>query len=144
MIEPVSTAERHYPIHSRDTFTTGREIGRIINEVNQLRSPSGSRDGYDAPPPSGDAITHAVAWIIEMHNDALVIGEEWLEPHVSSDEEGNVVFEWWGTDRKLTVYVSAESVEYIKVERPAVASDLEDGIIQTDEDRRQLWRWLTA
>ena len=51
--------------------------------------------------------------------------------------------EWWEDQKKLTIYVHPETVEYIKVWGPDIFSDMEDGEVEGAEDYRALWRWLT-
>jgi hypothetical protein len=92
---------------------------------------------------NSQSVAHAGWWVAQLYEDAAET-ESWFAPHVSADEDGDVVLEWWKGDRKLTLYVSPNTVEYIQVERPAVSSDLVDGVIETSDDRRELWRWLTG
>jgi hypothetical protein len=112
---------------------------RIID----LLSWSEGWNGYDAESPKRAAVEHAFSWIEGMYEDALTTDRGWIDPHVIADAHGNVVFEWWEDRRKLTVYVSPETVEYVKVWGPNIFSAMEDGVVEGAEDRRVLWRWLT-
>ncbi len=143
-VQPVTTAESNLSVRPGDTFTSEIEVVKVVYQLHQLQRLHAEGNGQDTAAPSTHAIERAVEWIKDMHYDALTTGEEWLKPHVSIDEDGDVAFEWWKGDRKLTVYVSPETAEYIKVERPAATSDLMDGRIETNEDRRELWHWLTS
>jgi hypothetical protein len=89
------------------------------------------------------SVARAGSTVAQLYEDAAET-ESWFAPLASVDEDGDVALEWWRDDRKLTLYISPNTVEYIQVERPAVSSDLVDGIIETPEDRRKLWRWLTS
>jgi hypothetical protein len=97
-------------------------------------------NGYDAAKPNPASIAHAQAWITQLYRD--IRAALWIEPHVIADADGDVVFEWWNGRKKLTVYVSPNAAEYVKVEGPDISSDMEDGTIETPEDRRMLWYWL--
>jgi hypothetical protein len=97
-------------------------------------------NGYDAAKPNPASIAHAQAWITQLYRD--VRAALWIEPHVIADADGDVVFEWWNGQKKLTVYVSPTTAEYVKVEGPDITSDMEDGVIETARDRRDLWQWL--
>ncbi len=99
-------------------------------------------NGYDAAKPNHDSISHAYSWIVQLYRD--LSAKLWIKPHVIADADGDIVFEWWNNQKKLTVYVSPETVEYIKVEGPDIYSDMEDGIVETPQDSRMLWHWLTS
>lgn len=99
-------------------------------------------DGYDAPKPNPVSVRRARSWAEELYRD--LSAELWIEPHISADEDGDVVFEWRRNSRKLVAYVSPQAVEYLKIEGPAVTSDIADGTIESPSDYRTLWRWLTA
>jgi hypothetical protein len=99
-------------------------------------------DGDEAPKPNRDSIAHAHQWAMSLYRD--VRAGLWIKPRVSSDEDGDVTFEWWKERRKLTVYVSPETAEYVQVEKGDTALSMKDGSIDTHEKRRALWCWLTA
>lgn len=99
-------------------------------------------DGYDAPKPNAASIRHAHPWVRDLYRD--VRAELWIKPHVSADEEGNVAFEWWKGQKKLTVYVSPGAVEYVKVERANSSLEMKDGSIEAPGDRLTLWNWLRS
>lgn len=85
----------------------------------------------------------ALAWIEEMYRTALESSGKWIDPHVSQDNGENIVFEWWKGNKELTVYVSSESKEYLKVWGADIFSEMEDGDIDK-ENSQALWRWLTT
>jgi hypothetical protein len=97
-------------------------------------------DGHDAPKPNPDSVKHARLWSKELH-ETLGAGL-WIEPHISADEEGEVSFEWWKGQKKLTVYVSPREVEYIKVEKVGSSLQMNDGFILSPGECRALWKWL--
>lgn len=115
-----------------------------IDNLDALRELPEGWDRYDAVAPNPDAIEQAHLWIRAMYGDLEAMGGIWHNPYVAVDEDGDVVFEWQRNNRKLVVYVSPQAVEYLKIEGPAVTSDIADGTIQTPNDYRALWRWLTA
>jgi hypothetical protein len=103
-----------------------------------------SGDRYGATVPNIRSLLQSVRWIHRMYEDVRLLGKSWMEPLVSVDEFGDVVFEWWHRSRKVTVYVIPESVEYIKVGGPNIHSDMEDGELRTRQDHQDLWRWLKS
>jgi hypothetical protein len=99
-------------------------------------------DGYEAPEPKQASIDAACAWVRELYRD--VRDALWIRPLVTADEEGDIVFEWWRGRKKLTVYVSPDTVEYVKVERRETGTEMTDGSIETPRKRRELWNWLLS
>ena len=99
-------------------------------------------DGYEAPRPNPDSIEQALLWANELYRDVRHV--LWIEPLVTADEEGDVVLEWWRGRKKLTVYVSPETVEYVKVERRDMGVEMVDGVIGTPRTHRELWNWLRS
>jgi hypothetical protein len=99
-------------------------------------------NGYDALEPNHSSIEHAYSWINQLYTN--LSATLWIRPHVIADADGDVVFEWWKDHKKLTVYVSPTTVEYVTVEGPDVASEMEDGTIETSQDSLVLWHWLIS
>lgn len=102
-----------------------------------LRWPEGW-NGYDVAAPNPRAVNHALSWIRGMHEDALMTGKNWREPHVTADEDGDVMFEWWNGEKQLAVYVSEEASNYITNWGPNIDSEMDDGDASTSESRREL------
>jgi hypothetical protein len=65
----------------------------------------------------------------------------WLTPHISLDESGFVIFEWWFAQKKLTVRIEPNLIFYIKVWGVNMDTEMEDGQIQNG-GMLPLWRWL--
>ncbi len=63
-----------------------------------------------------------------------------MAPNVAADADGNVVFEWWEGQRKLTVYIHPESVEHVKVWEPVIFSEMEDGEAEGIEKTEKAFR----
>jgi hypothetical protein len=114
---------------------TAREIADLITW-------SDGWDDYDAPRPDPTAIRRALSWSEELYRD-LSAGL-WIKPHISSDDGGEVSFEWWKGRKKLSVYVSPKAIGYIRVEKVGSSPKMEDGLIETPKKRRELWNWLIS
>ncbi len=52
------------------------------------------------------------------------------------------MFEWWNEAKKITIYVSDKSVEYVQVWGPDIHADMLDGHAESTEVCRELWAWL--
>jgi hypothetical protein len=110
--------------------------------LNELYDWTENWNGYGVPRPQEAAIESARAWVRLMYYDTCLTTHSWTEPHVTSNEEGNVTFEWWNKDKKLTVYLSQHDAWYIKVWGPDVVSEMSDGTAQSSEERQDIWSWL--
>lgn len=126
-------------------------FAEAIDDLDTLiRLPEGW-NGYDAAAPNPDAIEQARSWIRQMYEDGKAVGGSrreprvaaWHNPHVTADEYGDVVFEWWNEDKALTVYVSRGEARYIKGWGLNIETDMENGEATSSATRRKLWAWLT-
>jgi hypothetical protein len=117
-------------------------LPETLRDIRNLLTWPEAWDGYSAPKPNPAAVEHARSWAEDLYRD--VRAELWRKPYVSADEEGDVVFEWWNGARKITVYISPKTVEYLKVERLDTSTDMKEGSIRTAEERRLLWNWLIS
>lgn len=127
------------PVHKN--FHT--PLRKTITQTIDLLAWPEKWNGYGAAAPARDSVERALAWLRNMYEDTLTAKRAWIPPHVIADAHGNVVFEWWEDHKKLTVYVSPGTVEYVKVWGPDMFSDMEDGELAGAGDHRTLWRWLT-
>jgi hypothetical protein len=117
------------------------ELMETVKGVYGLRDLS-PEDGYDVEAPNPKTIENAASWVMRMYWNALETGRGWHKPHVTADEDGDVMFEWWNRDRALTIYASEDDVNYIKGWGLDIENDMEDGEASTSEIRRTLWAWL--
>lgn len=75
---------------------------------------------------------------------ARAVGDSWVEPLVNVSSEGDVVLEWWHEHRKLTVYISPDGAEYVRVWGPDIHEDMDDGDASPATNFPKLWAWLTG
>jgi hypothetical protein len=75
---------------------------------------------------------------------AALSGWAWQSPHVSVDADGEMLFEWWRKDRKLSLYFGADAPEYIKVWGTHLDEEMASGSLLSSADFRALWDWLHA
>lgn len=116
------------------------QLDKVQRELTSLASWPEKWDGYDAAKPNLESVRHADKWIRTLYRD--VTSGLWIEPNVVADAEGDIVFEWWHNSKKLTVYVSPDTVEFIKVEGPDINNDMKDGVATSARESRMLWHWL--
>jgi hypothetical protein len=65
-------------------------------------------------PPTDGAIDLAARWLPTMIDRASKLGG-WETPHVSSTADGEIAYEWWHRERKLTIYFGDDGAEVIEV-----------------------------
>jgi hypothetical protein len=90
-----------------------------------------------------NTILNAVNWIIELRK---IVGSRkywWSEPLVNIFDS-EIVFEWWHDAKKVTVYFSETSAEFIKVWGANIDNEMEEGIAETNDQIEVLWKWLAS
>lgn len=117
---------------------TRTDFDETIEKIYDLIQPTDARD-FPAHPLAAD---NAAQWLEELHNDIAALGITWHEPKVSSEPEGNIVFEWRQGARRLVVYVAPHAVEFVKAWGPSMIHQMEDGLVVSPHDRQALWLWL--
>ncbi len=116
-----------FPLHER------------LGEISRLPT---DWDSHGSVSPNSLAIDAARQFIEDTYRQAHSVEvTEWQKPHISSSEDGEVVFEWWNGSRKLTIYVGPRELTYIKSWGPNVQSDMEDGEV-SENGMPSLWGWL--
>jgi hypothetical protein len=66
-----------------------------------------------------------------------------MDPYVGLNEAGNVSFEWWDGDKKLTLYIRPDATTYVKSWGPDTENDMDAGNMSA-EDFPRFWTWLRA
>ncbi|MGF1518368.1 MAG: hypothetical protein ACFCVB_11255 [Nodosilinea sp.] len=90
-----------------------------------------------------DTTLNAVNWIIELRKIVGLRKYWWSEPLVNV-YGSEMVFEWWHDTKKVTVYFSETSAEFIKVWGSDIDSEMEEGIAETNDQIEVLWKWLAS
>lgn len=111
--------------------------------INKLTNLGENWDGFGSVRPNPDAMQNALGFINNIYLSASSTHLPWIQPHITSSENGDVVFEWWSGDHKLTIYVGEESMEYLQVWGPDMQTQMLDGNL-VGEKFQGLWRWLLA
>jgi hypothetical protein len=119
-----------------------RAISEMLAEVEALRTWGEDWEDGEATPPGDAAIKRARQWLKEMYRDVTSDRRPWLEPMITASEEGEVTFEWWCSDRKVTVFVSGAEVTVTKLTGTRPPFQIEDDNASTRPRRRKLWIWL--
>ena len=137
-----SNTETQYVLKKRVHKNFRTALSDTEKDLAELLGWSEGWNGYDAAEPNSASIDHACRWVRAFYRDVRDV--LWIKPLITADEEGDVVFEWWKGRRKLTVYVSPDTLEYIKVDRARSPSEMGEGSITTSREGRALWHWLLS
>ena len=124
---------------STSAFTSIEE-----RRVHALAKPSGTEDPTHDFRPTEVAVLAAQEWLQPLRETAPLAGALWKTPHISASECGEVTFEWWRDDRKVTLYFGGGAPEYVKVWGPDIVHQMESGALQSSDSFRSLWSWLNA
>jgi len=132
------------------SFDNASIIERIVKEVlkgtltqlQNLLTWEANWNSYGAISPSHDAVLRAEDWIVRLFLEVADLGRIWISPNVTASANGEVVFEWWYGQKKLTVYVSDESTEYVQVWGDDIDAEMSEGNADSPNACRSLWLWL--
>lgn len=109
-------------------------------ELSKLFQLTDNWDGYDSKAPSISTIEKSRDLLIKLHKNFTQHGL-FRNPFVSVSENGEVVFEWWDKDRKLTFYIDNTEYQFLKSWGPNIFNDMEDGEL-SDSNLIETWLWL--
>jgi len=115
-------------------------LGRVVDLLDWRNG----WNGYDALAPDRDSVKRALVWVSTLYAEVRAVERPWLAPNVTAGAEGEVVFEWWQGDRKLTVYIEHDAVSFLQVWGDGIGTQVVDGDAISASVCRTLWLWLTA
>lgn len=87
---------------------------------------------------------YTLEWLKRLHKVITSNQMWWREPLVNLSFDSEIVFEWWHKNKKLTVYILGNTVEYIKVWGIDIDNEMEDGSATSPVELMNLWKWLIS
>ncbi len=148
--EFLSRSEVMLHLQHSQVFAVDREsilrkpLSDTLAKVHNLLSWGENWNSYRTPAPDPNAIAHAESWIVSLFETVDDLGLLWIKPSVTPSPEGEVVFEWWYREKKLTIYVGDQRADYVQVWGTDIHAKITDGEIESIDDCRSLWMWLTS
>lgn len=121
---------------------TNDPLSTTITQLRELLTWPDGWNSYDALAPDPDAVSHAEQWITEFFHHLMWSQQQWIAPNITGSGDGEVYFGWYHGQRKLSVYVDKQNIDYVQVWGTGVKAKLTDGYINTIEDMQKLWQWL--
>ena len=137
-------AYRYVTTHHFDMVGWPIELLETMDELDDLRGLPSGWNGYDVAAPSRTAIQAAIPWVQMYYSEAMEETGRWIEPHVTADETGEVMFEWSNEDKALTAYVSEDEVTLARDWGPDIETEMESVVNPQTELRREWWAWLAG
>jgi hypothetical protein len=89
-------------------------------------------------------IEKAEKLIEQLRSGALENKWCWQDPLVNITFEHEIVLEWWNKSKKITVYVSEEAIDYIKVWGADMDDEMAEGSINLNDDLTDLSQWISS
>ena len=87
-----------------------------------------------------ETVVAAQSLVARVHGLVHQHGLTWMAPHVSSDGQGAISFEWWRGPRSLTLYAYADGVtESLLAWGADMVSQMESQDNPSDEQICALW-----
>jgi hypothetical protein len=94
-----------------------------------------------ATPPEPEALRLSKSWANSLYSEIKTQKGIWIDPHLTVQDGGDVVFEWWHEHKSLSVYISVDEIWFLQSAGPN--SEQTEGDASTVEVRQSIWQWLT-
>ncbi|WP_060117136.1 hypothetical protein [Burkholderia ubonensis] len=133
-LKNVSLAPQHDPIVLA--------VQTAKHEIERLEELGENWDGYGSAKPDRDAIKRAIGLLPNFIRAAEKTGG-WKLPHVSANETGEILLEWWKAEKKLTLFVRADGIDYLRAWGADIEHEMTDGEL-SEEAFPGLWSWLSS
>jgi hypothetical protein len=149
---PVNTVAIRLSAQGAPTFVGSPGASEAAIEIQRIRRPPTATKELAAVAeliaqpeckPSNSAVDLASMWLPLIVSRTAKLGG-WRSPHMTSTEQGEIVCEWWRSDKKLTVYFGDDGAEFIKVWGTDIEKDMESGELASEWDVVAAWCWLQS
>jgi len=141
-------SEQGLGLHTTDALQMDLfvETSRALQEETPYPLPTSVISDFDnlevgTVPPDPDALRLAKTWVGSLYREIKTQEATWVLPHVTVQDGGDVVFEWWQGQKSLSVYISADEIWFLQ--SAGSNSEQTEGYADKQEVRRSIWQWLT-
>jgi len=138
---PTSETLRHVWSKPISNKIESLAANRLIVEILHISKRSENWDGFGSAQPIATAVTNAVNAASSFVQQVSLAGLEWSHPFIGSNEVGEISFEWWCGDKKLTIYIGSDEINFVSSWGHNIDSHMDAGQMATDDFLKQ-WRWL--
>jgi hypothetical protein len=122
--------------------TDNNALVAIIAQLQDLLTWPENWNTYNAKAPNPTSISIAQTWITTLYHHIASQNQHWIAPNITSSGDGDVVLSWRCVQRKLTMYVDGQDIDYVQVWGSDVKARIDDGDIESIDDMQRLWQWL--
>lgn len=130
------------PVFVLSSSLNTQQHSNISSSCPQISSLLGDLDKEEIPL---NTLEKAQKLIEHIHSLALTNNWWWYAPLVNIGIDNEIVLEWWNKEKKITVYVDKEVIDYIKVWGADIDHEMEDGLIRLEDNSlRDLWQWISG
>ena len=98
-------------------------------------------DGLGSMKPNRISLDRAEHIMMKLLDSVISNEDEWIDPFISSDEDGYVTVEWQGDGRRLRLLIEEEEIEYTKLWRINTKRKVRTYSMRGD-DCFEIWEWL--
>lgn len=98
-------------------------------------------DGCGSDAPRQAAVSNASARLPELFR-AVDEFSAWRVPHISANEIGDVTFEWWHNDRKITLYFGDDAMRVVYVWGSDIENEMSVLPLDSVKEFAETWDWL--
>lgn len=123
----------HHPLAIQDVLTA-RAMRGIIKDLERAKV----RGGINA-----QIINKSAAWIKDIIYYLLQSGFSW-HPPLLNPSDSDVCLEWWEGKKKLTVYISSDDIQCIRVWGVDINEDMDEAYVGEPVDFVQHWKWMIS
>jgi hypothetical protein len=118
---------------------------RLADRFAALERLGDNWDGRGSPAPTPEIVLYSREIVGLLQASALSRNLPWFEPHIGSNERGQISLEWWNGNRSLTLIVrSTEQIDYLKTWGSHILNEMEDGEVSRIVDFISLSHWLNC
>lgn len=87
----------------------------------------------------------AKAFTFSFWHTVTGAGLAWVAPHVASDAQGAVTFEWWHGSHTLAIYVEpGGAVSYLTSWGLHIWDEMDEGASPSRQELIEVWKWLQS
>lgn len=100
-------------------------------------------NGYDALPPSKDAVDSALRWLVSSYAECKDADVHWYKPNVGASAEGEVVFWWVAGNHSLGVYIDKDEATFHQSLDGGGSTQHTHGDAPMGKHQAELMRWFS-
>lgn len=130
------------PIHKAPDKDTRISVSVLSRKLRSVYDYTHAHDDV-ALPVSDAAVRNAEYFFAILANVSSNLELQIGHPHVTTDGEGRVQLEWWNGVRKLSIFVEAHRVEYIRVFGTNIHTDMVEGELNFLSDTEEVLNWIS-